>query len=228
MIKIKKLLSIFILLVCLFSVSACQKEEIKVEKTDAVRFKEEYEKLNDTIRKSDNAKYNNVTIPLDNRVKYIDCQKALDIMENETAVIYVGANWCPWCSNAVLVLLDSVKKKNIKTLYYLDLDEEKSTFEIKDKKVVKTKDGSKAYYELLNKLDDILEDYTLTEGTKTYETNEKRIYMPFVMVIKNKKVVDYHVGTVDLDKNQTKYDKLTDKQTKELTDIYDKMLEKII
>ncbi len=225
----RKFFSVLFLVLCLCGLCSCQKEKEKKETiSDATKFKEEYEKLNNTVRESDGAKYNNVSIPVDNPIKYIDCSEALDILNQEKAVIYVGANWCPWCRNAVNVLFDAAKENNIETIYYLNLDDEKDEFTVEDNKVVKTKDGSKAYYQLLEKLDAILSDYTITNDKgKTFDTKEKRIYMPFVMVIKDKKVIDNHVGTVTLNKNQTKYDKMTDDQKTELLNIYNKMFEKI-
>ena len=103
-----------------------EKEENKTTPTaDAIKFKEEYESLNGTIRESDGAKYNSVTIPEDNPIKYVDAKGALEVLKNETSIIYVGAEWCPWCRNAVPVLFDAAKDTNMKTVYYLNLDKEK-------------------------------------------------------------------------------------------------------
>lgn len=192
--------------------------------TDALRFKEEYESLNNTIRDSDGATYNNIHINSNNPIKYIDCSKALDVLDSDKAIIYIGAGWCPWCRNAIPVLFEVAEDYGIDTIYYLNLDKEKSTYEIKDQELIKTTDGSKAYYKLLEKLDDRLSDYILTDedGTK-YDTLEKRIYMPYVIAIKDGKISKDHVGTVDLDSNQTKYSPLTNKQHDALYNIYDEM-----
>ena len=202
--------------------------KIDNKESDALKFKSEYEELNNTIRESDKAKYNNVNISSDNPIKYVNIPKALKILDNEDAIIYVGAEWCPWCRNAVPVLFDVAKEYNVDTIYYLKLDDDKSNFEIKDGNLVKTKDGTKDYYKLLNKLKDNLDDYILTDDDgKEYNTNEKRVYMPFVLATKNGKVVSTHVGTVNLDENQTKYDKLTNKQYADLYEIYSNLFDTI-
>ncbi|MCI8575229.1 MAG: hypothetical protein HFI09_02035 [Bacilli bacterium] len=194
---------------------------------DAQKFKEEYESLNGTIRESDGAVYNVIDIPKDNPIRYVDCAEALEVLKNETAILYVGANWCPWCRNAVPVLIDAATKKNVDPVYYLNLDAEKDTFEIQDGNLVKTVNGSDGYYALLDFLKEELRDYILTDekGVK-YDTHEKRIYMPFVVTSRNGKIVDTHVGTVSLSDGQTKYSLLTDDQKGELYSIYEKMIEK--
>lgn len=212
---------IIIFLIPLIVLCGCEKEEVM---TDALKFKPEYEALNDTVRESDGAKYNNVEVPEDNPIVYVDSEKALEVLESDNAILYVGAAWCPWCRNAVSVLIEVAKEYKIDKVYYLNLDKEKSNFEIQDGKLVTLNKGSEAYYKLLDKLSDRLRDYVLTDKDgKKYDTEEKRIYMPYVVGIKNKTVVSDHIGTVDLDEDQTKYSTMTSEQHDELYKIYDNM-----
>lgn len=195
-------------------------------KTDASRFKEEYESLNGTVRESDGATYNEVSIPLDNPMKYVTALEAVDIVKNKTGILYIGANWCPWCRNAVEVLIDVAKEKNLKTVYYLDLTAYRNVWEIQNGALEKTTLEKEGYYELLNALDSILgkNTYTLKDKDgKVYDTKEKRIYMPTVIAVKDGKIEKNHVGTVDLNSNQNKYDKLTEEQRQELTNTYQEM-----
>ncbi len=195
--------------------------------SDALKFKNEYEALNGTTTSSNKARYNDVNVDEKNPIKYINCKEAIDVLDKEEAIIYVGAPWCPWCRNAVPVLFDVDKSYDNKTIYYLDLDEEKSTYEVKDEKLVKTKDGSSDYYKLLDKLSDRLRDYVLTKDGKSYETGEKRIYMPYVIGVKDGKVVGDHTGTVTLNEEQTKYDSLTSEQYNELYETYSNMFQAV-
>ena len=88
--------------------------------------------------------------------------------------------------------------------------------------------GSDDYYKLLDRLKDVLEDYTLNDSKgKPIKTGEKRIYMPFVIGFKDKKIVGSHVGTVDLDENQTKYDEMSSEQRLKLNDIYSNLFVKV-
>lgn len=195
---------------------------------DTMKFKRDYESLNGTIRESDGMKYNDVDIPKRNPIKYVTAKEVVDIIKNEDAIIYFGANWCPWCRNAVQVLFEAAEKNDLKTIYYLDMDTAKNTWEIKDGKAVKTEKEKDGYYELLDVLKDELPDYVLTDKDgKKYDTGEKRIYMPFVIAVKNGEVVDRQRGTVTLDEGQTKYDEMTTSQEKELASTYDRLIKSL-
>lgn len=196
--------------------------------TDAKKFKDSYESLNNTVRESDKANYNNVDIPEDNPIRYISALEAVDIIQNQTGIIYFGANWCPWCRNAVEVLIAAAKEKQLETIYYVDMDKVRNVFEVQNGNLVKTQEEQDGYYELLKSLDSVLGDETYTlkdkEG-KVYNTKEKRIYMPLVISVKDGKILEQHVGTVTLNSNQTKYSKLEEEQVQKLKDIYFKMME---
>lgn len=215
-------LSVFLVLVLFLIVFLFYNKE-----TDALKFKKEYEELNGTVRESDGAKYNSVKIDKNNPIKYISVKEALDVLDMDEAIIYVGASWCPWCRTAIPVLFEVAKEFHVDTIYYLNLDNDKSTFEVKDDKAVKTVDGSKEYYQLLDRLKDRLSDYILkaSDGT-VLSTNEKRIFMPYVIGVKNGRVVSDHTGTISLDDNQTKYSDLTKAQYDELKKVYSGLFEK--
>lgn len=208
-------------------VTRFKKENKPAGVSEAMKFKESYESLNNTKR-SDGATYNNVSIDENNPIKYVSAKEALEILKkDEGAIMYVGANWCPWCRNAVPVLFEVAKRKSVNTIYYLELDDEKSLFEVKDGELIKTREGTEDYYKLLDFLKDNLRDYTLTKDGKTYDTKEKRIYMPFVIASKNGKVVDSITGTITLDKDQNSLSPLTEKQHDELYNKYKALFDKI-
>lgn len=225
--NMKKIVVSLILFSFLFGELGCS-STVKKEKSDAIKFKEEYEKLNDTIRESDGALYNNVSIDEKNPIKYIGAKEAVEIIKNKTGVIYFGASWCPWCRNAIQVLFDVAKKRNIDVIYYVDMDKVRNIYEVREGELIKTQEEQEGYYDLLEALDSILGDetYTLTSDGQTYDTKEKRIYMPFLVGIKNGSIVENHVGTVNLNSEQTKYSTLTKEQYDELYQIYDALLSK--
>jgi thiol-disulfide isomerase/thioredoxin len=227
--KIKKIGIVLFLFCFIFGGIGCSSTTKKEESSDGIQFKEEYEKLNGTIRESDGALYNTVSIEKENPIKYIDAKEATQIIKNKTGVIYFGASWCPWCRNAIPVLFDVAKKKKIDTIYYVDMDQVRNIYEIKDGSLVKVQEEKEGYYELLEALDSILGEntYTLTSDGQTYDTKEKRIYMPLVVGIKEGSIVDSHVGTVSLNEDQTKYSPLTKEQYDELYKQYESLFSNI-
>ncbi len=197
---------------------------------DALRFKEEYESLNNVVRDSDGELYNSVSINEDNPIKYVDIKETLKLLKNKKGILYIGANWCPWCRNAIEVLIDSANDMNLNEIYYLDLTNYRNVWEIIDKKLVKTQTESEGYYDLLDALDGILgsDNYKLKDDDgNIYDTGEKRIYMPIVIAFKDGKIVDHHLSTVTLKDNQTKYDKLDGNQYNELKKIYTDLIKSI-
>ena len=64
-------------------------------------------------------------------------------------------------------------------------------------KVVLEKEGSEGYIGLLNRLDNVLEDYTLDVDGKEISTGKKRIYAPNVVSIVNGEAKELETGISD-------------------------------
>lgn len=227
--KEKRWLEILIAIIVILGVSIVLGFALNLPNDDALKFKEDYESLNDTIRESDGAKYNNVSISKKNPIKYVSATEAVDIIQNKEGIIYFGANWCPWCRNAVEVLFEAAATEKEKTIYYVDMDSVRNVWAVEDGKLVKTTKEGEGYYELLDALDSILGEATFTveDNGTVYDTEEKRIYMPLIISVKNGEIVKYHNGTVKLDDGQTKYDKLTTSQHDELLKEYQELIRSI-
>lgn len=192
--------------------------------TDAMKFKREYEKYNN--KKTDSGKeYLNLNIESNNPMKYKSADDLIDIISNKTGIIYLGFPECPWCRNAISVLLDVAEENDIKDIYYFNIKNERDSYTLEDSKLVYEKDengneikGTKDYSKLLKALDSVLFDYVLEIDGKKYETGIKRIYAPSVIFIKDGKIIGIQVSTVE---SQTDpYKKLTKDQYNELYDIY--------
>ena len=94
--------------------------------SDGVRFKEEYEKLNE--QQNDEGKiYPKVNISSNNIMKYTSVKEILNIFNNkEDAVIYFGYSTCVYCRNAVQVLCDVADDTELDKIYYLDVEKNDS------------------------------------------------------------------------------------------------------
>ena len=189
------------------------------EKSDNVKFKEEYESLNG--KKNDSGKkYLDVNIDKNNSVKYATYDELIKLLDSGTGVIYFGFPECPWCRNALPVLLKAAKETEMEEIYYFNAKDMRDTKELKDGKIVTTKEGTKEYYNLIDKLKDVLGPYDGLE-----DDSIKRLYFPTMVFVMGGKIVATHEGTVD--SQEDPYVKLTEKQETELLDIYKENINKI-
>lgn len=197
-----KILIFSFMLIAIFTLSACGKEETKPD--DATRFKEEYESLNEVSQNG--ITYRSVSIDEDNPFIYITAEDLLDKMDEEEAFyVYFGSKLCPWCRSVIEKAIEVAKEKNISKIYYIDIWDEEGNEILRDKYILdsnnqpkQTIKGTDAYYELLKRFDDILNNYTLIdEEGNTIEVGEKRIYAPNFVYIKNGIAKDLVEGMSD-------------------------------
>ena len=170
--------------------------------TDAIKFKTEYESLNGE-KNSNGDDIRVLSIDDENPFIYATADEIVEKMDNkETFVVYFGFNSCPWCRSILSSLMESAKENNVSKIYYVDVLEIRDKFELDDNnKAVRTVEGTDGYYKLLEKLDNVLEDYeplTYTVKKKTRKVNigEKRIYAPNVVAVKNGEAVYMESGLV--------------------------------
>ena len=142
-----------------------------------------------------------------------------------TGIIYFGFSKCPWCRSLIGTLTEVGIDKN-ETINYLDILDLRSSFEVTDGSLEKIKEGKTSYYKILDLLDEYLDEYYLTDvdGNK-YDTNEKRLYAPTVVAVKDGEVTGFHVGTVE--SQESGYDKLDEKQLSELKEIIENLFDSI-
>lgn len=190
------------------------------KKTDAILFKEEYEALNGEKNKS-GKEYPKVEIDEENPIKIKTAKEAASLMEG-SGVFYFGFASCPWCRNAVPMLLKAAESNGLKDLYYVDTKTIRDTKIVKDGKVVTSKEAGEGYNELLEKLDSVLDEYVIKDDKgKEYKTGEKRLYAPTVVFVKDGSIVGIHVDTVKSHADAGDgYIPLTEKQNEELFRIY--------
>ena len=184
----KKVFLILILFISLF-VTGCS-----ANNKDALKFKEEYEKINgDKTSYSDN-KYRTLKIDKNNPYVYSSAKEILEKINNkETFYVYFGSSYCPWCRSVIEKSIESAQKNNIKKIYYVDIwngfhnEILRDTYKLNDKNdAEKETDGTKEYYKLLEKFDNLLEDYTLTtDDGEEVKVGEKRIFAPDFIYVEN-------------------------------------------
>ena len=211
----KKILILMTSICLLFGLTGCSKE-----KTDPLKFKEEYEVLND--EDSGYGKYTIIEIPEDNAIVYSNVGEILSLLENGTGVIYFGFPECPWCRSAIAPLLNTADMVGIDKIYYFNAKEIRDQKKLDEEgKVVVEKEGSEEYYDLLKALGDSVSVY---EGLN--DDSIKRLYFPTVVFVKEGEIIGYHEGTVESQENPMIL--LNKEQEKELSDIYANYMHKML
>jgi len=214
----KKMIVISIVVVLLLILGLGIYYFISKEIPDNVKFKEEYEAING--EKINGKVALTMDIPEENNVKYASFDEIMDVLESGTGVIYFGFPECPWCRNAVPVLIDAVNKMEVDTIYYFNAYEMRDQKELKNGEIITTKEGTKEYYKLVEALDEVLEPY---EGLE--DDSIKRLYFPTAVFVMGGKIVDAHISTVE--SQEDPYKGLTEDEEEELFNIYTNAIEKI-
>lgn len=196
----KKVVKIFLVVVLVIVFAIACSENKENNKTDAIRFKEEYESINGEFLENIGSTTREISIPEENPMIYKTADEIVDAINNkETFVVYFGFKECPWCRSMISTLIQVANDLNVESVYYVDVKDIRDTLTINKKgKIEVSKEGTEAYQELLVLLNDILADYTLTdEEGNSVETGEKRIYAPNVVAIKNGEVLKLEMGISD-------------------------------
>lgn len=186
------------------------KENINSESTsnitpteDALRFKKEYEDVNGMIREKDGMLFNNVDIPEQNPIQYINIDEFVDILNNKSGIVFLSSPTCPYCRASISSLLKAAKELKMTTIYYYDI----------------SKDENETDSE--NEIQELKRYGIITEN----EEGKNAWKIPQLLNIKDKKIVSSANGAMyELENGQTKYDKLTQTQENDIYIIYKKVL----
>ena len=198
----KNIFLLIILFITLF-LTGCGKTE-----NDALKFKEEYESLNGTeIGSGKTAR--TVSISDNNPFVYKSADEIADMMMNkESFLVYFGFAKCPWCRSVLEELIKALEDNDIDKIYYVDVLDIRDVKEVDEEGNIKTtKEATEGYKKLIEQLDEVLEDYTLTKDEETISAEEKRIYAPNIVAISNGKPIQLETGISE--KLKDPYGKLT-------------------
>lgn len=233
----RKIITSILLLTLIVSLTACEKKKKEetnitptpVVKTDAIKFKEDYESLNGK-KNSSGKVHRTVNIDENNPFVYATAEEIVEKIKNkETFYVYFGDTLCPWCRSAIEIAIKVAKENKIKTIYYVPIWDKDGNEILRDKYVLddegnlkKSIDGTDAYYKILNSFGNVLDDYNLSDsdGSKI-STNEKRIYAPNYIYVENGKAVIKVEGTSDKQKDSR------EELTKELLDDEEKIFKSL-
>ena len=206
----KKILAIILTLTLLITLTGCTNKN-----SDAYKFKEEYESINNEKNEKTGKENRKIVIDKENPFIYSTAEEIAEKMENkETFIVYFGFKDCPWCRSIIEELISAAKDNNVEKIYYVDVKEIRDVKELDEEGNVKTTiEGTKGYKQLLEKMNDVLKDYKLKKDDEEIETGEKRIYAPNVVAVSSGKAIQLETGISE--KQKEAYQELTDKMKKE-------------
>lgn len=184
----KKFLIVASILLVAILFTGCEKKKVT---EDGKKFKEEYESLNGK-ENAKGAKHRIVNIDEDNPFVYTTAEEVVKMYENqESFIVYFGDAQCPWCRSVIEKAIKVAKEYKVEKIYYVKIWDDDHNEILRDVYTVnedgtveKTKDGTEAYYKLLEYFDTLLDDYSLKDADgNEVESPERRIYAPnFILV----------------------------------------------
>lgn len=206
---------------CIFLVIN-HKEEVL---TDAECFKQDFEQYNGLTYEDTNESVIDVSIPSDNPFIYKTGKEIVEILNNEDAYVLFGYSSCPLTRAAIETLIAAAEEENIATIYYVDIRDIRDEF-VPGESIIpeQTKEGSEAYYEIVNFFGSRLDEYYVSseDGFYLYDTGVRRVLSPTLVAVSGGKVIDMHQELVD--SYTYNNEELNDEQKEELKDIYKEIL----
>jgi len=205
---------------------------------DMLRFKYEYEALNNQPNAAGTIYMKSITIPEFNLIRYTTPEEILEIAESGTGLIYFGFPQCPWCRQMTPLLIETALEKGLDVIHYIDMLPIRSTWALQDGEPVMVDPGHPYYHDLLVAFESVIEPMSLNpfhlvdaEGNRI-NTEELRIFVPTVVAIRDGEIVASHVYTVpasapgNLYGNQ--WNPLSDEETAYLRAIYEELISAMI
>lgn len=116
----------------------------------------------------------------ENVFKVININEAINLVKKGNGALFIGYKECIWCQQYIKVIDDIAKKNSLPKVYYLDIRKDR-------------KNNSKKYQELVNLLKDRL---------KNDDLGNKRIFVPFLVIAKDGKILETDDETSDLSKDK--------------------------
>ena len=144
-----------------------------------------YEYFDKEVKFKTNLSTTYTKLPKENVFKVININEAINLVKKGNGALFIGYKECIWCQQYVKVIDDIAKKNSLPKVYYLDIRKDR-------------KNNSKKYQELVNLLKDRL---------KNDDLGNKRIFIPFLVIAKDGKILETDDETSDLSKD--KVDSLT-------------------
>lgn len=139
-----------------------------------------YEYFDKEVKFKTNLSTTYTKLPKENVFKVININEAINLVKKGNGALFIGYKECIWCQQYIKVIDDIAKKNSLPKVYYLDIRKDR-------------KNNSKKYQELVNLLKDRL---------KNDDLGNKRIFVPFLIIAKDGKILETDDETSNLSKDK--------------------------
>lgn len=187
---------ILVIALCIFLIVNHKEEQL----TDALRFEQDFEKYNGLTYEDTKDDVIDVDIPSENPFVYKTGKEILNILEQDDAYVFFGYSSCPLTRAAISTLVEVASEKNVATIYYVDISDMRDEYEAGESIIPdKLKEGSEAYYKILDFFGDNLSEYYVSDetGFYLYDTGVKRLKSPTFVAVSGGKVLSMHEELVE-------------------------------
>jgi hypothetical protein len=142
-----------------------------------LRFKEEYEALNNELNEDGTSRYYYLSIYPGNNIVYLTYEDLLDFIDNGTGLLYFGRPACPWCRYLVPHILDYAKASDT-AIYYYDIEADRNA-------------NNHRYRYLLSVFGEYLPIDTVTqsEDDPDFDPTLKRVVLPQLFIMRHGRIV---------------------------------------
>jgi len=169
---------------------------------DMLKFKYEYEALNNQPNAAGTAYMKEIAIPEFNLIRYTTPEEILEIADSGTGLILFGFPQCPWCRQMTPLLIDVALQGGLEAIHYIDMTTIRTTWQLVDGEPVMVDPGHERYQDMLEAFRSVIEPMSLNpfhltdvEGNRV-NTGELRIFVPTVVAVRDGVIVGSHVYTV--------------------------------
>lgn len=164
------------------------------DKDDSAKFIQDYESLNGQLDRTGLYMNPEVILPEVVPFEYEEFDDIVELLTEDTGVLYIGFPSCPWCRQLIQPMIDAWNRTNstedITCINIYDLRPTRSVDE--EGNVVETKAPAPEYAKLVELLDEYL---GTLDGAK--EGSVKHIYSPMLVFVRDGNIEYTHVGTVE-------------------------------
>lgn len=192
---------------------------------DALKFKIEYESLNNEINSKTQNKIRSIKIPKNNSIMYVSASDIIEKINNgESFIVYFGFAECPWCRSVIPTFLKAASDYNLSKVYYVNVKNIRDIISLDEnnQEIIETK-GSSDYYRLLEKFDNVLDNYVVkNDKNENILLDEKRIYAPNFIVVINGVAKKKITGISELQSDG--YMELTDNIKEDMYDSFENFI----